>query len=64
MNYNFLRSAHVGDFLVAEAKTVKCGQTIAVFAVQITNQEGILLGNGMFTFYRLDKEFDFEKSGI
>lgn len=59
-SYNFLRSAEMGDFLIAEAKVAKCGQTIAVFDVQITNQKGVLLGNGTSTFYRLDEELDFD----
>jgi acyl-CoA thioesterase len=42
--------------LTAEAREVKTGRTICVFEVQITDQNGTLLGNGAFTFYKLDQE--------
>jgi len=57
-NYNFFRSARDGDFLTAEAHESKSGQTLSVFDVRITNQEGTLLGTGIFTFYRLNKKIE------
>lgn len=59
-HYNFFRSAEVGDLLIAEAREIKSGQTIAVVDVQITDQDGLLLGNGSFTFYRLDEEIEYD----
>lgn len=54
--YNFLRSAHPGDTLTAEAQEVKRGKTICVFSVRICDQTGTLLGTGSFTFYLLDQK--------
>ena len=57
-NYNFFRSANVGDRLTTEAKEVKHGQTVSVFDVRSTNQKGTLLGTGTFTFYQLPEKLD------
>ena len=48
-NYNFLRSAQLGDVLTAEAQESKHGRTLSFFDVRITNQDGTLLGTGIFT---------------
>lgn len=58
-NYNFMRSAKVGDTLSAEAQEVKSGRTLCVYDVRITDQDGTLLGTGTFTFYRLEQEINF-----
>ena len=58
VSYNFLRTGQVGDVFTAEAREVKPGNTLSVFDVQITNQDGILLGTGTFTFYRLNKKIE------
>lgn len=58
VSYNFLRSGHVGDVFTAEAREIKSGNTLSVFDVQITNQDGVLLGTGTFTFYRLNKKIE------
>lgn len=55
-NYNFMRSAKVGDTLTAEAREIKAGKTLCVYDVRITDQDGTLLGTGTFTFYRLEQE--------
>lgn len=55
-SYHFLRSARVGDTLTAEARTVKSGKSLCVLDVRITDAEGVLLGTGTFTFYRLDQK--------
>lgn len=55
-SYHYLRSAKVGDTLTAEARTVKSGKSLCVLDVQITGAEGVLLGTGTFTFYRLDQK--------
>ena len=57
-NYNYLRSGRPGDVLTAEAREVKAGKTLSVFDVEVTNQDGMLLGTGTFTYYRLDKKIE------
>ena len=57
-SYNFLRSARMGDTLTDEAREVKAGRSISVYDVQITDQNGTLLGTGTFTFFRLDKKIE------
>lgn len=54
-NFNFFRSANLGDILTAEAQEVKNGATICVYETQVKNQDGVLLGGGTFTFYKLDQ---------
>ena len=56
VSYHYLRSAKVGDTLTAEARTVKAGKSLCVLDVRITGAEGVLLGTGTFTFYRLDQK--------
>ena len=57
-SYNFLRSAKLGDHLVAEARETKGGRTLCFYHVEIRDQVGTLLGSGDFTFYKLDREYD------
>ena len=57
-SYNFFRSANVGDCLTAEAREVKHGKTVCVFEVRITDQNGVLLGTGTFTFYSLSEKLE------
>lgn len=57
--YNFFRGAAVGDTITAEAVEVKTGNTICVFDVRVTDQRGVLLGTGTFTFYRLEEKIEF-----
>ena len=57
-NYNFMRSAKVGDTLTAEAREIKAGKTLCVYDVHITDQNGTLLGTGTFTFYQLEQEIE------
>ena len=47
-----------GDVLTAEAQESKHGRTLSVFDVRITNQDGTLLGTGIFTFYKLDRKIE------
>lgn len=56
--YNFFRSAVVGDVVTAEAVETKAGQTICVYDVRVTDQNGNLLGTGTFTFYRLEEKIE------
>ncbi len=54
--YNFFRSAAVGDKITAEAREIKHGKTICTYHVQLTGKDGILLGDGTFTFYQLSEK--------
>jgi len=56
--YHFFRSAGVGDVLTAEARESKSGGTICVYEVRLTDQKGTLLGEGTFTFYKLDRPLE------
>ena len=58
-SYHFFRSAIVGDRLTAEATEIKHGNTVCVFEVRITDQNGALLGTGTFTFYQLEQKIHF-----
>ena len=42
-SYNFLRSAKLGDHLVAEARETKPGRTLCFYEVEIRDQAGTLL---------------------
>ena len=54
--YNFMRSAKLGDRLIAEARETKSGRNVSFFDVEVRDQNGTLLGSGSFSYYRLDKE--------
>lgn len=56
--YNFFRSAQAGDVVTAEAAEVKAGNTICVYDVRVTDQNGVLLGTGTFTFYQLEEKIE------
>lgn len=55
-NFHFLNSSNIGDFLTAEASEVQQGQTINVYEVRVSNQNGTLLSKGTFTMYRLPQK--------
>lgn len=57
-NYNYLRSGKPGDTLIAEASETKMGRTFGVYDVRVTNQDGMLLGTGTFTYYLLDRKIE------
>lgn len=57
-SYNFFRGANSGDTLVAEGREVKHGKTLCVSEVTIKNQDGVLMGNGTYTFYCLDEPIE------
>ena len=58
--YNFMRPARAGDTLTAVARESKHGGTICVYEVQITDQNGRLVGTGTFTFYDLKQPLDID----
>lgn len=53
-DYHFMRSARVGDTIIAEANEVKHGRTICVMDCTVKDQNGTILGKGTFTFFILD----------
>ena len=57
-SYNFFRAAKPGDRLIAEARESSGGRTLSFCQVDIRNQDGTLLGNGTFTFFKLDKKLE------
>ena len=56
--FNFLRSGKPGDHLTAEAREIKSGRTVCVYDVSVTDQDGTLLANGLFTFYRKEQKLE------
>lgn len=58
-DYHYLRSCHAGDTLTAVAREIKKGRTLCVYEVKITDQNGILLGNGTFTYFIKDQLLEF-----
>lgn len=58
-SYHFFRSANLGDVLTAEATEVKSGKTVCVYEARVSDQNGLLLGTGTFTFYQLEQEIEF-----
>lgn len=51
--FRFLKSGKVGDDLVIDVQTVRCGKTLAFLEVLITNKAtGDLLVKGSHTIYR------------
>ena len=59
-SFNYYRSAACGDRLIAEATELKYGQTLAVYDIRITDQNGTLLGTGTFTFCSTGKPLHIE----
>lgn len=57
-SFNFMRSAKVGDRLVAEATETKSGRTLCVYDVTVKDQDGTLLSTGTFTFFRMEQKLD------
>ena len=52
-DYHFLRSAKVGDRLIAEAWETEPGAPICVMRASVTDQNGTMLGTGTFTLCML-----------
>ena len=53
-NYHFLRAGKNVTKLVAKARTIKAGRTVIVNDVQVLDQDGTLLGEGLFSYMPLD----------
>ena len=58
--HKFTCVADIGDLptAVAEAREIKHGKTVSVYEARVTNQDGILLGTGTFTFFQLDQKIE------
>ncbi len=61
-DYHYLRSCHAGDTLTAVATEIKKGRTLCIYKVDITDQNGVLLGTGTYTYFIKDKLLDLETS--
>lgn len=55
-NMNYLERAISKDYIYVEAKRVRGGNHLIVIKVKVKNDEGKLLDDGSFTFYRSDKD--------
>lgn len=54
-NIHYYRPAHKGDTLTATAYERKSGRNVGVYFVELKNQNGKLLADGLFTAMYLDK---------
>ena len=52
---NFLLPANNTEYVYCEAKALRQGNHMAVFAVRITDDNETLIDSGEFTFYKMDK---------
>lgn len=61
----YLRAGRDTAYVICEAKVVKPGKNISVVEFRITDEKGLLLNTGTFTFYNLRKRqvepYNFEK---
>lgn len=55
-NLNYLLPAVSRDYIYLEGSIARAGLHLVVVNVEIKNDEGILLDNGTFTFFKLDKD--------
>lgn len=55
---SFLRSAKVGDTLIAEATEISGGKTICVYETRVFDSAGTLYSSGTFTFYKLNQKLE------
>ncbi len=53
-SYHFLRAKKDIKKLIAKATTIKAGRTIIVNDVKVLDQDGTLLGEGIFSYLPLD----------
>ena len=57
-NINYLKAGHRPTTLCAKAKEVKSGKNIAVYNVDILQDDEILLATSTFTMFLLDKTIE------
>jgi acyl-CoA thioesterase len=51
-NFNYLESIANTEYVYGEAKVVRQGETIGVYDIKITNDEGKIVATGVFTYYK------------
>lgn len=52
----YLKAARNTEYIICEAKAVKAGKTISVIAVEISDQNGMLLNTASFTYYNIKEK--------
>ena len=57
-SYHFLRAGKDVKLLRAKARTIKAGKRIMVFDVTVSDQDGTLLGEGMFSYMALEQPIE------
>lgn len=57
---NFLNPGLNTKMLYAETREIKHGKKILVYDVSVTNEDGVLLAEGIFSFMSLNKEIILE----
>lgn len=53
---HFLNAARDTDTLICEAREVKRGRTISVYAIEIRSDSGKLIADGTFTYFNVGKK--------
>ncbi len=61
-NYHFLRAGRDVTKIIAKARAIKAGRKIMVFDVTVEDQNGKLLGEGLFSYMPLGIDISFEKA--
>ena len=53
---NYLRPAIGSKYIVCEAHELRQGKQVAVYRVELFNDENLLLDSGTFTFHIMDEK--------
>ncbi len=53
---NYVRPAMNSKFIICEAREVRQGKRVAVYRVELFNDEKLLLTTGTYTFYIMDEK--------
>ena len=61
-SYNFLRAGHLGDTLIAQARVRSSEKVIGSYEVEITNQDGKLIGTASMNFYIFQKMIELKEN--
>lgn len=57
-NIHYLRAGMNTSCLYGEARELKCGKNIMVYEVSLTDQDNLLLADGIFTYMSLGKTLE------
>ena len=57
-SYHFLRAGKDVRVLKAKARTIKAGRRLMVFDVTVSDQNGLLLGEGIFSYMALEQKIE------